>query len=164
MKISENDISSTEPFGMIDGAPVKLVCTKGGLNLATMTDSKGNDTVLGAASHRAILCYSIEQKFPNYHPPIMKSEGLSFKAESHSHFLTQDLRKSGHDIYSVQEGNSIDFYVTRLDIKVATINSSIKNGQLVIDSYNLPKEFVSGVSGAVSEKALGTGLKGVKVL
>lgn len=164
MKISENDICSTEPFGMIDGNQVKLVTTKGGLNLATMTDHKGQDTVLGAASHRAILCYSIEQKFPNYHPPIMKSEGLKFDAESHSHFLTDDLRKSGHDIYSVQEGNSIDFYVTKLNIKVATINSSIKNGQLVVDSYSLPKEFVGGISGAVSEKALGVGLKGVKVL
>lgn len=164
MKISENDISSTEPFGMIDGNQVKLVCTKGGLNLATMTDHKGNDTVLGAASHRAILCYSIEQKFPSYHPPIMKSEGLKFSAESHSHFLTEELRKSGHDIYSVQEGNSIDFYVTKLNIKVATINSSVKDNQLVIDSYNFPKEFVHGISGAVSEKALGSGLKGVKVL
>ena len=75
MKISENDISSTEPFGTIDGNQVKLVCTKGGLNLATVTDHKGQDTVLGAASHRAILCYSIEQKFPNYHQGNARRRG-----------------------------------------------------------------------------------------
>jgi hypothetical protein len=164
MKIGKDEIASIEPFGMIDGNPVQLNCLKGGLNLAVLTNKNGEDSVIGAASHRAILCYSIEQKFPNYHPPIMKSEGLTFNAESHSHFLTDDLRKSGHDIYSVQEGNSVDFYVTKLNIKVAVINSSVKDNQLVIDSYNLPREFVAGMSGAVSEKALGSGLKGVKVL
>lgn len=163
MKIDKDEIASIEPFGTIDGNSVKLNCLKGGLNLAVLTDKNGDESVIGAASHRAILCYSIEQKFSNYHPPIMKSEGLKLNAESHSHFLTDELRKSGHDIYSIQEGNNVDFYVTKLNIKIATINSSVKNDQLVINAYNLPKEFVEGVSGAVSEKALDAGLKGVRV-
>src|SRR5277367_5420485 len=112
MKIDQDQIASIEPFGMIEGKPVNLVCLKGGLNLATMANKAGSDEVLGAASHRAILCYSVEQRFPKFQPMIMKSEGLKLAAESHSHFLTNDLRKSGHDIYSVQNGNEVEFYIT----------------------------------------------------
>lgn len=163
MKILENDIASIEPFGMMDGKPVNLVRTKGGLNLATRIGARGEDEVLGAASHQAILCYSIEQRFPSFQPMLMKSEGIRLDAESHSHFLSDDLRKSGHDIYSVQNGDGVDFFITKLNIKVGSANSSIKDDYLSIDSINVPKEFINGMSGAVSEKALSAGLKGVKV-
>lgn len=163
MKISENDIDSIEPFGMMDGKPVNLVRTRGGLNLATMMDAKGAETVLGAASHQAILCYSVEQRFPNFQPMIMKSEGLKLSAENHSHFLSDDLRKSGHDIYSIQNGNAVDFYVTKQNMKVALVNSLIQDNYLNIESPSVLKEYVNGISSAVSEKALSSGLKGVKI-
>ena len=164
MKISDNDIASIEPFGIIEGKPVNLVKTKGGLNLATMQDGKGQDTVLGAASHQAILCYTIEQRFPKFQPMIMKSEGLRLNAESHSHFLSDDLRKSGHDIYSVQNGNDVEFYITKQNIKVASVNSSIQDNYLIIvNPTNVLKEHVNAISCAVSEKALSSGLKTVKV-
>jgi hypothetical protein len=158
MKILENEIASTEPFGMIDGKEVKLVRTKGGLNLATM----GNE-VLGAASHQAILCYSIEQRYPKFQPMIMKSEGLKLAAESHSHFLTDDLRKSGHDIFSVQNGDVVDFYITKQSIKIGMAKGSLDSDKLVINSIDAPKEFLPGLSGAVAEKVLSSGLKGMKV-
>lgn len=163
MKILENDIASVEPFGVMDGKPISLVRTKGGLNLATMLDAKGEDTVLGAASHQAILCYTIEQRFPSFQPMVMKSEGIKLNAESHSHFLTDNLRKSGHDIYSIQNGNEVEFYVTKQSIKVGTASASIDGHSLVVNSIVAPQEFVSGLSGAVSEKALSSGLKGVRV-
>jgi hypothetical protein len=164
MKILENDIASIEPFGAIDGKQVNLVKTKGGLNLATMTDAKGGDSVLGAASHQAILCYSIEQRFPTFQPRLMKSEGLTLSAESHSHFLSDDLRKSGHDIYSVQNGTNIEFYVTKQNVKVGSASASIEGNNLHVKALNnFPKDFVNSISGAISEKALSAGLKGVKV-
>lgn len=163
MKILENDIASIEPFGVLDGKPVMLARLRGGLNLATMQDGKGQDTVLGAASHQAILCYSIEQRYPNFQPMIMKNEGLRLNADSHSHFLSDDLRKSGHDIYSVQNNNSIDFFVTKQNIKVGLVKADIENGILMVKSIDASKEFVSCLSGAVSEKALSSGLKSVKV-
>jgi hypothetical protein len=159
MKILENDIASTEPFGMLDGKPVNLTKTKGGLNLAVM-----GDQVLGAASHQAILCYTIEQRFPNFQPMIMKSEGLKLSAESHSHFLTDTLRKSGHDVYSIQNGNDVQFFVTKQSIKVGSANGTIENNHLVIRHLDSPREFVTPISAAVSEKALSSGLKGVRIL
>ena len=162
MKISENEIASSEPFGILDGKQVSLVRTKGGLNLATVSDGS-NDTVLGAASHQAILCYTVEQRFPSFQPMLMKSEGLKLSAESHSHFLTDNLRKSGHDIYSVQNGNDVEFFVTKQSIKVGSANGSIRDNCLVIRSVNVGSDFVTPIYAAVSEKALSSGLKSVKV-
>ena len=158
MKIQENDIDSIEPFGMMDGKTVSLLKTKGGLNLATM-----DDQVLGAASHQAILCYTIEQRFPNFQPKLMKSEGVRLNADSHSHFLSDDLRKSGHDIYSIQDGFGVDFFVTRQDIKVGSAKAVIIGDLLLVKSIDASKEFIGGLSGAVSEKALSSGLKGVRI-
>jgi hypothetical protein len=163
MKIEENQIKSVEPFGVMDGKQVNLVCLVGGLNLATVVGKNGTEDVLGAASHQAILCYSIEQRFPSFQPMLMKSETVKFDTESHSHFLTDDLRKSGHDIYSVQSGNDIQFYITKQNIKVGSANGSIQNNHLIVDSLNVPKECVTAISSAVSEKTLSVGLKGVKV-
>jgi hypothetical protein len=167
MKILENDIASIEPFGMLDGKPVNLVRTKGGLNLATMMDAKGQDSVLGAASHQAILCYTVEQRFPTFQPMIMKSEGLKLNAESHSHFLSDDLRKSGHDIYSVQNGNHIEFYVTKQNIKVGYDNGKIEGDTLILTPPVFPHAtdmgLWNGLSKAVSEKALTSGLKRVRI-
>lgn len=163
MKIEQDQVASVEPFGMLDGKPVSLTRLKGGLNLATTVDAKGQDTVLGAASHQAILCYTIEQRFPRFQPMVMKSEGLKLNAESHSHFLTNDLRKSGHDIYSIQSGDNVEFYITKQNIKVSCTNASIRDKHLVIDPTTVRKEYVSAISAAVSEKALSSGLKGVRI-
>jgi len=163
MKIEHSQIASIEPFGMLDGKSVNLVRLSGGLNLATTSDKNGDDQVLGAASHQAILCYTIEQKFPTFQPAIMKSEGIKLNADKHSHFLTDDLRKSGHDIYSVQNGAGVDFFVTRQNIQVGCANAVIVGDLLWVKNLQTSKEFVPCLSGAVSEKALSSGLKGVKI-
>ena len=163
MKILENDIASIEPFGMLDGRPVNLVATKGGLQMATHTDSKGNESVIGAASHRAILCYTLEQRFSNFQPMIMKSEkGIRLNADSHSHFLTDDLRKSGHDIFSVQNGQYLDFYATKLNVELGRISAHIGPDKILLVMGTVPKEFKDGVIAAISEKALCSGVKNVK--
>jgi hypothetical protein len=163
MKISENDIASKELFGMLDGKPVNLLRTKGGLNLAVKTDTKGDEEVIGAASHQAILCYNVEQRFPSFQPAIMKSERTNYVTDKHSHFLSDDLRKRGHDIYSVQDGVGIDFYITKQDNVIASAKSVMIGDLLLVKSLDASKEFVDCLSGAVSEKALSQGLKGVRV-
>jgi hypothetical protein len=163
MKISESDIASKELFGMLDGKPVNLLRTKGGLNLAVKTGSKGEDEVIGAASHQAILCYNVEQRFPSFQPAIMKSERPNFEADKHSHFLTDDLRKSGYDIYSIKDGIGIDFFITHQDIRIGSAHSVVIGDLLLVKSLDVSKDFVDCLSAAVSEKALSEGLKGVRV-
>lgn len=159
MKIEEDQIASKEPFGVMDGKQVSLIRLKGGLNLATKVGAKGEEEVLGAASHQAILAYTLESRYPSFQPAIMKSEGLKLQAESHSHFLSDDLRKSGHDIFSIRDGNNVDFYVTKQNIKVGSANGSIQDNCLTINSLSVSKDFITAFSGAVSEKALSSGLK-----
>ena len=164
MKIENDQIASIEPFGVLDGKPVNLTRLKGGLNLATRVDPKGDEEVLGAASHQAILCYTIEQRYPSFQPAIMKSEGLKLTAESHSHFLSDDLRKSGHDIYSVQNGTEVNFYITKQNIRVpgAEATSEMIGETLFINHLELLPKFSKAFASAVSEKALSVGLKNVK--
>ncbi len=163
MKIEEDQIESKEPFGVMDGKQVNLVKLRGGLNLATKVGAKGEEEVIGAAAHQAILCYTVEQRYPSFQPAIMKSEGLKLQAESHSHFLSDDLRKSGHDIFSIQNGASVDFYVTKQNIKVGSAQGTIHGNSLCIKSSDVSKEFIPAMSGAVSEKALSSGLKKARI-
>lgn len=163
MKISENEIASIEPFGMLDGKTVNLIKLKGGLNLASTIDAKGQENVLGAAAHQAILAYSVEQRFPSFQPMIMKSEGSKLTAESHSHFLTDTLRKSGHDIYSIQNGNEIEFFLTKQNLRVGHAKGLIENNKLIVNELKVPNDCVNAISAAVSEKVLSSGLKGVRI-
>jgi hypothetical protein len=165
MRILANEIDSVEILGTMDGHEIKMIRTKGGLHLAIGVDGKGNESVMGAASHPAILCYNIEKANPSFHPSMMKSEKLiQDKADKHSHFLSDDLRKSGHDIYSVQNGPNIDFYITMQDIKVATAHATVMGDSLIIKSANIAKEFYESFAGAVGEKSLSIGLKQVQLL
>jgi hypothetical protein len=163
MKIENDQIASVEPFGILDGKPVNLTRLKGGLNLAVTSDKNGQDTVLGAASHQAILCYTIEQRYPSFQPMIMKSEGVKLQAESHSHFLTDILRKSGHDIYSIQNGSNVEFFITKQNIKIGNAIGNIENNHIFIQELKVGKDFITPISAAVSEKALSSGLKGVRI-
>jgi hypothetical protein len=158
MKIEQEQIASVEPFGVLDGKQVNLTKLVGGLNLATL-----GDQVLGAASHQAILCYSIEQKFPSFQPAIMKSERDNLVADSHSHFLSDDLRKSGHGIYSIQNGTGVDFFVTKQNIKIGSAKATIVGDLLLVKSLDASKEFLPSLSGAVAEKTLSSGLKGARI-
>jgi hypothetical protein len=163
MKISANEILSVEVMGTIGGEEVKHIQTIGGLNLAILSSTKG-EKVLGAASHYAILAFNIEKAHPSFHPSMMKSERLNLDhADKHSHFLSDTLRKSGHDIYSVQNGTVVDFYVTKQDLKVGKAHAEISGDTLLIKSSDISKEFHQGFAGAAGEKTLSIGLKKVKV-
>lgn len=165
MKINQNEIASVQILGTLDGHDIKLIKTRGGLNLAIGPDGKGGETVMGAGSHQAIVLYNFEKNHPSFHPAIMKSDNFqSSIAEKHSHFLSDDLRKSGHDIYSVEEGNEISFFITKHDLKLGSIVGFKAGDTLKVSSYD-PKlsSFREPLSYAVSEKTLGCGLKKVKI-
>src|SRR5258706_429515 len=101
MKLTPNEIDSIEDAGMLDGAAVKLLRTKGGFWMAVgRPRGKFRDEALAAGSHPAIVRYNLERQFPGFQPAMMKSELASdpSKVERHSHFLSDSLRKSGHDL------------------------------------------------------------------
>jgi hypothetical protein len=165
MNISPEEIDTIEEAGTLDNNPVKLIRTKGGFWIAVgQPKGKSRSEALGAGSHPAIVKYNIEKQYPTFQAHMMKSEfGQTETVEKHSHFLSEDLRKSGHDIYSVQNGPNIDFHVTKHNMKVSTINGSLLEDSLVISKLDLDKQFARAMAGAATEKALASGASKIKV-
>jgi len=167
MKLSPNEIDSVEDAGLMNGAPVKLLRTKGGFWIATgRSRGKNVDEALAAGSHPAIVKYNLEKQFPNEFQPIMQKSEVSLNpavVTKHTHFLSEDLQKSGHDIYSIQSGSNIEFQVTKHDVKVASIQSSLESDSLVISELNIDKQYAPALAGATTEKALSCGAAKVRI-
>lgn len=162
MQLTPNEIDSIEDAGMLDGNTVKLLRTKGGFWMAVgRPRGKYKDEALAAGSHPAIVRYNLEKQFPGFQPSMQKSELASdtSKVEKHSHFLSDSLRKSGHDVYSVQNGEKVEFQVTKQNVKIHSVESLIKNGSLSFDKMEIGKEFTRALAGATAEKAMQCGVK-----
>jgi hypothetical protein len=161
VNLTPNEIDTVEDAGMLDGMPVKLLRTKGGFWMAIgRPKGKSKEEALAAGSHPAIVRYNLERAHPTFQPAMQKSELLAdnAKVEKHSHFLSDTLRKSGHDIYSVQTGSHIEFQVTKQNVKLSSVSSHIEDGALAFGDMKIGKEFTRALAGAASEKALECGV------
>lgn len=166
MQITENEIESIEEAGLMNGQPVKLIRTKGGFWIAIGTpNGKKREEALAAGSHPAIVKYNLEKQYPMYRPALMKSEVSMNPAvvTKHSHFLSEELKKSGHDIYSVQSGTNIEFQVTKHDVKIGTVQATLEKDSVIVNDMKVSKEFSHALAGATTEKALSCGAAKVKI-
>jgi hypothetical protein len=167
MNITPDEIDIVEEAGMLDGGPVKMIRTKGGFWIAVgKPRGKFKEEAIAAGSHPAIVKYNVEKQFPGFQPAMMKSEYFSDGAvvDKHSHFLSEPLRKSGHDVYSVQVGGDVNFMVTRNGLNVYSVDGQLRNGALEIRRSSIPEEFHRAISGATVEKSLACGVSRVTFL
>lgn len=156
MRITPDEISNIEDIGTLNKKPVKLIKLKGGFHVA-IGRKKGsiNEEALGAGSHPAIVKYNLEKQYPDFEPIMMKSEGFNEPiVEKHSHFLSEELRKSGHDIFSIQDGPEVEFQVTKHNANIATIKGVLDEYHLFLPELKFPKEFTKAMAGATTEKAI----------
>jgi len=164
--ITANEIAHTEEVGMLHNNPVRMLRTKGGFWIA-MGKPKGKhkEEALAAGSHSAIVKFNVEKQFPDFQPAMMKSENFSDSTvvDQHSHFLSDDLRKSGHDLYSIQNGDKVEFHITKFNSAIAKVDSHIEGKTLVIDSLKAPSHFSSALAKATTEKANGSGLSKIRI-
>lgn len=159
MSLQPDDIDVVEDAGVLDGQPVKLARTRGGF---WMGICKGK--VLAGGSHPAIVKHSISKMYHSFQPVMCKSEGFEDAVvDQHSHFLSDELRKSGHDVYSIQIGSNIEFQITKNNLKLHSVSGSIQNDSFVINEIHFPKEFSKALAGAATEKALDCKMKTIKV-
>ena len=167
MQIAPNEIESIEDVGMLNGAPVKILRTKGGFHIAVgRQNGKQIDEALAAGSHPAIVKYNLEKQYVGYQPSLMKSEGSLNPAivTKHSHYLSEDLKKSGHDVYSVQSGQNIEFQITKQDVKIGSATGVLRGDSLMLEQkMDMPKEFSHALAGATAEKALACGAGKVRI-
>jgi hypothetical protein len=159
MSLRPEDIDTVEEAGMLDGQSVKLIRTKGGFWMGL-----ANGKVLSGGSHPAIVKHTISKMHPNFQPVMCKSEAFSDAlVDRHSHFLSDELRKSGHDVYSIQTNNDIEFQITKHNMKIASVHTLLQEDGLFIPELNIPKEFTRAMAGATTEKALSCNSKTIKV-
>lgn len=159
MNLRPEDIDQIEEAGILEGQPIKLCRTKGGFWMAA--NHKG---ILAAGSHPAIVKHQLSKMFSNFQPAMCKSESIADAfVEKHSHFLSDDLRKSGHDIYSIQIGPEVEFQITKHNMKLASVQTTVKEDSLYIPELNFPKEFARAMAGATTEKALSCNSKTIKI-
>lgn len=167
MKITEQEIAAVEEAGTLDQQPVKMIRTKGGFWIAVGTPrGKFREEALAAGSHPAIVKYNLAKQYPGFQESLMKSEAFGEAdalVEKHSHFLSDELRKSGHDVFSVQKGVDISFHVTKHNVKVGEVKGFLREDSIVINKLSAPKEFARALAGATAEKALGCGAKKLKI-
>lgn len=158
MIVSPSEIESIEEAGMMNGSSVKLLRTKGGFWIA-IGNKSGKEEALAAGSHPAIVRYNLEKNFTNFRPMMMKSEASinNEVVSQHTKFLSDELQKSGHDIYSIQTGSHIEFQLTKHDVKIGTVKATLENDSVLVKEINIPKEFSHVLAGAVSEKAISLG-------
>lgn len=156
MNIKPNEVDRVEEAGTMHGSPVKLIRLKGGFWIC-IGRKKGHsaEEALAAGSHPAIVKYNMEKQFPEFQPIMMKSEdNIEPIVEKHSHYLSEDLRKSGHEIYSLQTGNEVEFHVTKQNSQIATVTGFHDGTHLTIETLNIPKEMTKALAGASVEKAI----------
>lgn len=162
MNITPNEVDTIEEAGTIDGAPVKLLRTKGGFWMAIgKPRGKFRDEAIAAGSHPAIVRYQLEKQYPTFQPIMQKSELAAdmSKVEKHSHFLSDSLRKSGHDIFSIQTHDKIEFQITKQNVTIHSVESHLRDGAIVFDKIGINKEFTRALAGATAEKAVQCGVK-----
>lgn len=166
MQINANEIDSIEDAGLMNGSAVKLLRTKGGFYIATgKLKGKFKEEALAAGSHPAIVKYNLEKQYPEFQPAMLKSE-ISLNpavVTKHSHFLSEDLIKSGHDVYSIQSGTNIEFQITKHDVKIGSIKTTLEKDAIIVNEMNVSKEFSHALAGATTEKALSCGAAKVKI-
>jgi len=159
MNITPDQVDTVETGGTLDGQEVKLIRLVGGYWIAI---HKGK--AVSGGSHPAIVKHAVSKMFPNFQPVMCKSEAFSDACvEQHSHFLSDKLRKSGYDIYSIQDNSDIEFQITKHNIKVASVQSILQSDGLYIPEINVPKEFIKSLAAATTEKALSCNSKTIKV-
>jgi hypothetical protein len=156
MKITQDEVHSIEDIGTMNERPVRMIKMKGGFHIAVgKKRGSHSDEALSAGSHPAIVKYNLEKQFPDYKPDLRKSEsGIEPIVERHSHFLNDDLRKGGYDVFSVQTGPDIEFQVTKHNAKIASVKASLDEDNLFLYDLNIPKDFTHALAGAATEKAL----------
>ena len=156
MQITAKEIDKIEEAGMLNGKPVKLIRTRGGFWICVgKRKHSSSEEALAAGSHPAIVKYNMEKQFPEFEPHMMKSEsGIEPLVEKHSHFLSDDLRKGGYDIFSIQHGIDVEFQITKHNSEVASVTGLIDGDNLYIENLDIPKEFSKPMAGATVEKAI----------
>jgi len=157
MNIKPSEIESVEQIGVLDGSPVRMLRTAGGLWIAMgRPKGKKQDEVMGSGSHPAIVGYNIEKQFSSYQPTLAKSEALggNENVTGYSELLPQAMRSRGYEMYSLEKSGEIDYILTRHGSESHKFSAQLTDDSLRIEKAEkkLSNEIL-GFSAAVGAAA-----------
>lgn len=166
MDISPKEIDSIEDIGSLGGNVVKMLKTKGGFWMAVGKDPVHSvEKILGAGSHPAIVKFNLEKQYPNFQTILQKSQNTLFHpiVNEHAGSLSSEMRQEGYNIYSIHSGPSIEFHVTKHNIKVGKAKGLLVEDSLVLQKMEISKEISPCLARAVSVKALSCGARSISI-
>jgi len=131
MDIFPSEIDTVSVIGDMDGEPVKMVRTIGGLYMA-VSKKNNKDSVLGAGSHAAIVSYNIKKANPSIKLSLMKSESYS-SAVVHdlTDLLSLEDRQKGYDLFKIEENGKATFSLSKFASEKGSVELIEKDGYLV---------------------------------
>jgi hypothetical protein len=161
MQLFPSEIKSIDDMGELDSEPVKMVSTIGGFYLA-VGKKHGKDFVLGSASHPAILRHSIKKSYSSFKPSLMKSETDNAEVVERTQILPQELKKSGHELFEIEELGSTRFSLTKHSKEIAKFDfePNLDNGMILSSkAKKVPEGVLRTISELCVSKALVLGKK-----
>jgi len=160
MDIFPSEIDTVSVIGDMDGEPVKMVKTIGGLYMAVSKKNK-KDAVLGAGSHAAIVSYNIKKANPSIKLSLMKSEGYS-SAVVHdlTSLLSLSDRQKGYDLFKIEENGKTTISLSKFASEKGSVELSEENGHLVCNKKLSPESmsFLKPISEAMVRHAAQKGM------
>jgi hypothetical protein len=133
MILKPSEIDKVETIGEMDGEPVEMIRTLGGLFVAVgKPKGKKQKEVLAAASHGAIAKYNVEKNFREFRPSLQKSERFEPETIGLTELLPKKLIEAGHDLYLIKNESSLDFVLTKNSLEVNKIVGTFSDDSLVL--------------------------------
>lgn len=135
MKINPSEIGDIQTIGEMDGEPVEMIRTLGGLYIGVgRPKGKKQKEVLSAASHPAIAKYQIEKNYRDFRPALQKSERFEPEIIGLTELLPKNVRKEGHDLYLIKNETSMDFILTRHGTEINKVSGTLSSDALILQA------------------------------
>lgn len=98
--IQPNEIENIEEIGQLQGNPIKLVKTIGGLFIATgKLPGRQNQEILASGSHKGIVKYSLEKKFAGTATfQLQKNMAAEAPIKDYTEKLPELMQKNGYEL------------------------------------------------------------------
>jgi hypothetical protein len=135
--ISPKEIKSVENIGLLDGEPVSMLVTIGGLHvIAGKPKGKQKAEALSAASHGAIAKYNVIKQYGNrFQPALQKSEGQTEPVvHDRTALLSKENQQNGFKLYTISTPIQIESVIVRGNDEVVVQTALIKAETLEVQS------------------------------
>lgn len=175
MQINPKEVESITTVGKLNDEDVKLLKTRGGLNILIGRKSKKGkkkDDVLAAGSHQGIALYQIEKQYGNdFQPSMFKSEhDIAETVTEKTDLLPKEVSEAGAEMYVIKKNNDLEFIVTKFGVTICKYEAEIKKNNLFVTDHKFRPEYAKfqkydtskSISKAIMEEVKNNGLDGVK--